>query len=156
MLLDICKAITLRWELNETMPKRKSCTSRDGAWPIESDMFEYRFYNQLEYMTSSSCELYISKRRLGASLTQTLRLHILLSIRLSVWQSISYCFISGAVSLNSRRKDVKIGSSSHSRLRRARLLKLLLLQGCRRRYISRATSFTFTNSGRNSVKLIFM
>ena len=44
MLLDIFKAIIFRWELNETMPKRKSCTSRDGAWPIESDMFEYRFY----------------------------------------------------------------------------------------------------------------
>ena len=57
MLLDICKQSPCD-EKNETMPKRKSCTSRDGAWPIESDMFEYRFYNQSEYRTSSSCELF--------------------------------------------------------------------------------------------------
>ena len=154
MLLDICKAITLRWE------KRNDAKTEIlylAGWSVAYRKRHVRvpFLQPIRIHDLQQLRV-ISKRRLGASLTQTLRLHILLSIRLSVWQSISYCFISGAVSLNSRRKDVKIGSSSHSRLRRARLLKLLLLQGRRRRYISRATSFKFTNSGRNSVKLIFM
>ena len=66
-LLDICETITLlrrKWNDGKT----ETCTSRDAAWPIESDLFEYRYKNQLECRTSSSCEL--------IDQTQTLHLHI--------------------------------------------------------------------------------
>ena len=104
------------------MPKRKSCTSRDGAWPIESGLFEYRFQNQSENRTSSSCELFDQ--------TITLCLHHT-TFDLDNSPTVSlYCFISVAVSLNRADGETcKVGSISRSTLIPARLLKLLLLQG---------------------------
>ena len=94
------------------MPKQKSYTSRDGAWPIESDRF-------LEPIRIQNLQQFDINAPLAHT---TFDLAISLTVN-------PYCFISVTVSLNSRRRDVQDKFKFTFSFNTCKTLKLLLLQG---------------------------